>query len=94
MLILSLLFAIGTAFIPMPRIAHTLLTMLIVAAAFLALGVGGCTKYWDDHMQPGRAVGSDIIFGAIAVIVARVLAMMFFRRATDDEEPTSRRKRR
>jgi hypothetical protein len=94
MLIVSLLFAIGTAFIPMPRVFHLLVTMLIVAAAFFVMGIGGCTKYWDDHMQPGRTVGGEMIFSAIAVLVARLLAMLFFRRATDVEEPTNSRRKR
>jgi ACR3 family arsenite efflux pump ArsB len=93
MLVLALLFAIGTAFIPMPRIVHTLLTFVIVAIAFLAMGVGGCAQYWDNHMRPGTNTGKDIVFGALLVIVARLIAMVFAK-VTDNDEPPRRRLKR
>jgi hypothetical protein len=90
MLVLALLLAIGTAFIPMPRIVHTLLTLVIVGFAFLAMGVGGCAQYWDDHMRPGTNTGKDIIFGALLVIVARFVAMLFANVSDKDESQEKR----
>jgi hypothetical protein len=92
MLVLSLLFAIGTAFIPMPRIVHTFLTLLIFACAFLAMGVGGCAQYWDNHMRPGTNTGKEVIGGALLVMIARLVAM-FFANVTDREEESPRRGR-
>jgi hypothetical protein len=94
MLVLSLLFAIATVFIPMPRILHTLLTTLIVIGAFLAMGVGGCAQYWDNYMRPGLTTGKSMVFGALLVIVARLVAMLFANVSDDDEDAVRRQRRR
>lgn len=89
MFFLALIFAIGTAFIPMPRILHTLLTVLIVFGAFIAMGVGGCTQYWDDHMRPGVTTGREVVGSAVLVIIARIVAM-FLANVRGDAKRTGR----
>jgi hypothetical protein len=83
MLILVALLAVATAFIPMSRFVHTLFTIVFVAVAVIAMGVGGCTQYWDNHMQPGRTMGREVIFHAFLILVARLVAVIFFLNATD-----------
>jgi hypothetical protein len=71
MLILAVLVAWGTLFIPMPRWLSWIVTFLICGIGILLVLGGGFSYWWDSNMQPSITSGKWEFIAGIAMLLSR-----------------------
>jgi uncharacterized membrane protein YczE len=77
MWILIVAAAIGLSFVRMPSVAHTAITLIIVAIGILYIGVGSCAGYVDEHLRPGSpSLGKQAVFHGVVIVFSRLVGRM------------------
>lgn len=71
MLFLLVAAALGSLFVPLPRWASVICSVLVLGVGVLMTLFGLAAAYWDDHMTPGDSGGTSVWVSGVLMLLSR-----------------------